>query len=236
MRTKGLVGASCVPSLTKSISSASRNQTRGLPTDSNTDSASATLAPAWSPRKNGHPNSTTVMTNKQFLAMIQGFTARRAVGASTARGSRKGTVKTCRDFLRTVDLSQFATSDPPSFNATLDRVTNRFAKKLKPRHHKWGLARKVLNIFLRDSFYTDWLRNGYRLGKARNLFELPLDEITATLLHEKHQGKPLRPWRGVSKVDAALNREYQAAALKVAKQKRVARVHLDALWWSQSRD
>jgi hypothetical protein len=165
----------------------------------------------------------------------RGFTARRAVGASAARNSPIGTVSTCREFLRKLDLSAFGTSDPSAFNTALDRHTRRLAQRLKPKGKGWGLARKVVNIFLRDCLYTQNLRTAYRLDRAEELMELPLDSITAGMLRENCDGLLTR-WHGVRRVDVALNREYQLAALLVARENKIARVHLDALWWSQSRD
>jgi hypothetical protein len=89
---------------------------------------------------------------------------------------------------------------------------------------------KVLNIFLRDCFYTEGLRAVFNLDKAEDLFELPLDSITADSLHKKHRGEPLQRWTGVINVDPQLNDKYQKAALAYALRRGIARVHLDALW------
>lgn len=173
------------------------------------------------------------MTDQEVLDFVKSFTARRAVGPSAVRGSKQGTVATCREFLRRLDLSKFGTSDSAKFIAALDHATEQLEGQLRSKH-KWGLARKVLNIFLRDSFYTTLLCDAYDLGKAEKLFEMPLDSITAGKLREEFNG-PLTRWRGVKWTESELNREYQAAALAFATVKGVARVHLDALWWSQSR-
>jgi hypothetical protein len=93
----------------------------------------------------------------------------------------------------------------------------------------------VVNIFLRDSFYTVMLCDAYGLARAEKLFDMPLDRITAANLREKFDG-PLTRWRSVKWTDSDLSREYQAAALAVATVNGLSRVHLDALWWSQSRD
>jgi hypothetical protein len=71
------------------------------------------------------------MDDQEFLALMQGFAARRAVGAYAIRSSEKGTVKACRDFLRCkVDLSRFGTSSPAAFGASLNRTTRQLAIKL----------------------------------------------------------------------------------------------------------
>src|SRR5262245_18400125 len=109
------------------------------------------------------------MPDKKFLKTIQDFTARRAVSASAVRGSRKGTVDACRQFLRNFDLSHFGTVDKAAFDAALNRTTNRLATRLGSARRKGGVARKILNIFLRDCFYTCWLRDAYVLSNAEHL-------------------------------------------------------------------
>jgi len=96
------------------------------------------------------------------------------------------------------------------------------------------MARKVLNIFLRDCYYTSFLAKEYRLGRAAHLFELPLDSITVRKLREAVQGLPR--WDGVKHLTPTLNRQLQEGADEAARELRIARVHLDALWWSVSRD
>lgn len=97
-------------------------------------------------------------------------------------------------------------------------------------------ALEVLIQPLRDCFYTDWLRDRHGLRKAGRLLELPLDKETATRLHHEHKGERLTRWQGVRHVSPALNAEYQCAALVIAQAKKIARVNLDAVWWSGSRD
>jgi|TARA_Y100000294_G_C8386714_1_gene269043 hypothetical protein len=49
-----------------------------------------------------------------------------------------------------VNLARFATRDRAAFNRPLDGHTLRLMAKLPERGASWGLARKLLNIFLRD--------------------------------------------------------------------------------------
>jgi len=128
-----------------------------------------------------------------------------------------------------VRLSRFATRDPGAFERVLDDHTRELLAAFPRKGGSWGLARKLLNIFLRDSLYTAYLRKAYGLALAERLFEVPLDSITAKHIRK---AKPELPrWRGVKHLDADLSAAYQAGALVVAKQKQTARVHLDAYWW-----
>ena len=163
--------------------------------------------------------------------------ARIAVGASTVRGQgNRGVVASARTFLRTVDLRSFGTDRAPVFAAVLDRTTQDLRDALPATAQHWGIARKVLNIFLRDCLYTSYLSERYGLKAAEFLFELPLDSITARELRKAAGRGRLPPWPGVKGVDSACNRAYQAVALHVAGVRKMARVHLDALWWAVGRD
>ncbi len=163
--------------------------------------------------------------------------ARIAVGPSTVRGrGNKGTVAASRHYLRTVDLSQFGTPDRESFVEALDAETNRLLAKLPRGARHWGIARKVLNIFLRDCLYTTYLAERHQLLLAELFFELPLDSITAKHLLSLSAGKSLPRWLGVKYVTREFNKRFQETARQVAKKNAISPVHLDALWWSASRD
>jgi hypothetical protein len=172
-----------------------------------------------------------------FLSAIRSRAARIAVGPSTARGQgRAGVVDASRRFLRGLDLRPFGTDDARRFRQALDRTTLAFVAALPRGAQSWGLARKLLNIFLRDCLYTTYLCDGYRLGKAEAFLELPLDSITAKELRRERGRGVLPPWGGVKHLVPETSDLYQDAAAHVARELRINRVHLDAYWWSQSRD
>jgi hypothetical protein len=176
------------------------------------------------------------MDREAFESIVRSRAARIAVGPSTVRGrGNKGTVAASRDYLRAMDLAPFGTADGRQFAAALDRETERLRLGLPPEAHHWGLARKVLNIYLRDCLYTAYLER-YALRRAEGLFELPLDSITAGELKASAERGRLPPWPGVRYLTPELNRVFQEVASRVAESHGLARVHLDALWWSASRD
>lgn len=167
-----------------------------------------------------------------FLHIIQSHVARIAVGPSTVRGSPRKTCEKARARLQRTDLRAFGTTNRKTFEAALNKETERLRCALPKR--TWGLARKVLNIFLRDCFYNVYLAKRYHLELAEQFYELPLDSITARKLKARHENLP--DWQGVGKVKKKAIHEFQKAALTEATDEDVARVHLDALWWSFSRD
>lgn len=175
------------------------------------------------------------VNRKEFLKTVQSRAARIAVGASAVRGKgNKGVVPAARSFLREMNLRPFGSRDEKAFTAALDKATNRLCAVLPPGARHWGVARKVLNIFLRDCFYTSYLMKNYRLRSAERLFELPLDSITVKQLKRAVKGLPR--WGGVRHLSPSLNRRLQEAAAEEARRRGIARVHLDAVWWSVSRD
>jgi hypothetical protein len=177
------------------------------------------------------------MTNENFLAAIQARTARVSIGASTARGrGNKGVVKAARSFFYRLKLASFAVSNRPAFAAQLNRATVRLVSALPRKAQRWGLARKFLNIFLRDCFYTTYLARAYHLERAEQLFELPLDSITAKQLLKVAGRGQLPRWPGVKKLTKDISDDYQAAALGQARKEKIARVHLDAKYWASNRD
>jgi hypothetical protein len=99
----------------------------------------------------------------------------------------------------------------------------------------WGLARKILNIFLRDCFYTSYLVSTFHLDLAESFLELPLDSITAKQLCGVHSSRLLR-WPGVKHLTLSMSEQFQIVAADEARKLQIARVHLDAFWWSVARD
>ena len=120
-----------------------------------------------------------------------------AVGPSTARGQgAPGVVSALRLALDEVPLKRFAQSRQRGFVSALDASTERVASALPRRARSWGLARKCLNIYLRDCFYNSYLREEYDLAVAEQWFEVPLDRVVADGLKE-HLAADLPRWPGV---------------------------------------
>jgi len=177
------------------------------------------------------------MTKSAFLRTVQSRTARVAIGASTVRGrGNTGTVAASRQFLRSLPLQRFALTQLGRFAAELDRTTDDLRAALPRNAQHWGLARKILNVFLRDCLYTTYLSEAYQLQRAENFLELPLDSITARQLQLVAGRGVLPRWPGVRHVTPDVSAQFQAVAAKEAKARKIARAHLDALWWSAGRD
>ena len=170
---------------------------------------------------------------KDFIDAVQTRCARVAVSASATRGQKtEGLVAKAREHLAHVPLGTFGTSNAAAFRSRLDRATDDLVDAVPGGRLRWGVARKLLNIFLRDALYTAYLRDRFHLDRAEALFELPLDSITARRLRKGYRRGELPCWRGVRHLRPADSDEFQRAATDAATQCSVARVHLDAFWWS----
>lgn len=169
---------------------------------------------------------------RTLIREIHTYVARYSVSASAVRGRRApGLVAAARSHLATLPLRAFAVRSHRRFQRQLDAHTATLIAALPRAARSWGVARKVLNIFLRNALYTSYLRDRYHLGAAEAFYEIPLDSIVADRLRLESEGAHLPRWKGVKHLSPEMSREYQDAARSVAERLRVAPVHLDAVWW-----
>lgn len=167
----------------------------------------------------------------ETLRALQAKAARATLSPSSMRGAgSKGVVKAGRAFLVNLDLKRFGTDRRSQFFKVLDHATDGLRRSFPPSAQHWGLARKGLNIFLRECLYTVYLRRAYSLHLAERFYEVPLDSLTGRELHQAGRGDVPR-WETVRGVTPELSAAYQEVASAVARQQGMARVHLDAVWW-----
>jgi hypothetical protein len=95
----------------------------------------------------------------------------------------------------------------------------------------WGLARKVLNIFLRGSLYNTYLTAHYGLPRLDACYEVPLDSLSAAGIRKHASERPLPRWVGVIHVTPDINDHFQRLATAIAPEQNTLRVHLDAMFW-----
>jgi hypothetical protein len=177
------------------------------------------------------------MTNKLFLKAVQSKIARSAIGASAVRGQgNTGVAPAARTFLAHLDLRGFGTDSEKQFARKLDDATQALQEALPPKARHWGLARKSLNIFLRDCLYTTYLCAAFHLDRAEHFLEVPLDSLTATGLKRKAGRGALPRWPGVRHVPPGVSAEFQRFAADLVRREGTARVHLDLAYWSVGRD
>lgn len=173
---------------------------------------------------------------REVLWAFQARAARSALGPSSMRGAgNKGVVEAGRAFLRELNLARFATSDQSHFELELDSATDGLLRSFpRPARH-WGLARKGINIFLRDCLYTVYLRDANGLDAGEPYFEIPLDSLTGNALCQAVPHR-LPRWKTVRGLTRPVSDEFQQVASELAQKQHIARVHLDAIWWGQRKD
>lgn len=163
---------------------------------------------------------------------IHRYIAYGSVGASTVRGLRtKGVVASAREALRNIDLKPYGNATTESFRKTLDADTENVRRALTDGAQYWGVARKVLNIFLRGSLYNTYLTAHFGLARLDACYEIPLDSLSATGIRDHTSERPLPRWVGVKNVTPDINDHFQRLATAIAKEKKTLRVHLDAMFW-----
>lgn len=174
--------------------------------------------------------------NAKILAAIQCMVARGAIGPSAVRSQgASGVADAARRFLTAIQLSRFSIAERDTFGRVLDDETERLAASLPLPARSWGLARKCMNIFLREAFYNAFLQSQYHLAAAEKLYEIPLDGIVADALRSRAPGE-LPRWLGVRNLNADISAKYQSIAERLSADEGVARVHLDAVYWAQERE
>ena len=168
-----------------------------------------------------------------------------SITPSVVRGN-KGMVG-CADFAREhlsekLDLSRFVVKTEKDFLDVLENETAKFIQEAKEKSNQafilsWGLARKILNIYLRDIVYCRYFVN-YKINAAH--LEIPLDSIVFKKIKEFYRENSIRlPTCSVVKKEAPtikaltkdISDQYQLVAKECAKTKDTYRIHLDALWW-----
>jgi hypothetical protein len=176
------------------------------------------------------------MNDTQFIKTIQKYVAITAIGPSALRGQGAPRVVACaRDYLTMLDLRRFAVADAACFAGTLDEVTEELRVSLPTKARHWGAARKTGNLFLRDSFYNIYLNRHFSLDRLEELLEIPLDSVVSAQLHKLTKARTLPRWLGLKGLTPAASAVFQTFASQIAKEKEIARVHLDADLWVKGR-
>jgi hypothetical protein len=169
--------------------------------------------------------------NKEIIRLLAKQRASSGVGSSTLRGHPNGIIPAAREALNEIEIENYSrVNTEKAFLNLLERDTQKimtaFPKKAKD---DWGAARKVLNIFLRDLCYYKYTCRHYKLERIEKWLEVPLDSYVAKGL--RHFNGSLRRWPGIKGLQRKVSDEYQEAAARLAKVKRINKVDLDIIFW-----
>ena len=145
----------------------------------------------------------------------------------------KGVIDKARQFLKGLDLYEFANcTTEDQFSTVLNEKTKALQKSF-PRGAKknWGAARKVLNLFLRDILYNQYLSRHFGFRRLEIWLEVPLDSFAAKGIWSDYKPQTLPRWKSIKSLTYEDSQDYQKAAAAIASSCGFARVHLDILYW-----
>jgi hypothetical protein len=155
-----------------------------------------------------------------------------AVRLGNTRTGVTGMRSTAREFCSLLELNKLP--EPANYEAALDKWTDQLQRKFPKGGRCWGVARKCLNIFMRNASYNVHLCGMYpRLKRLEHVLEVPLDSNTANGLLREDGATDfgLQRWNTVIRLKSKENSKFQQWALTVAKRKGILRVHLDLLYF-----
>ena len=176
-----------------------------------------------------------------FIKELREHQARTSIGVSTVRNQGTGTARITRDFLaHELDLSSMRASSEQAYLRRLDAATENLRRRLRGKARTFGLARKVINIYMRDCVYSRYLHAAHRLDPIEPFLELPLDGIVGRRLWEVARDSGYAPslprWTSIRELTREDSDRYQAFAREWAAKSHLARVHLDVSLWGARKD
>jgi hypothetical protein len=172
-----------------------------------------------------------------LIEAIQRHVAIVAISPSAVRRQGAGGVVACAtEFLAVLPLRPFGVNIDTSFRKALDEATEGLKVCLPEPARTWGLARKCVNIFLRDAFYNLYLSNEYQLAKTAPYYEIPLDSVVSNALRKHAPPRSLPTWLGVKHLSPETSNIYQTFALELSYTWKIDRVFLDTYLWVENRD
>ena len=175
------------------------------------------------------------MKPDDFITTMQRRTGVTAVGPSALRGQGKGVLKAAQSYLGAINLRGIPAATSKEYERWLDHHTEKLLDRLPVKNRPWGAARKALNLCMRDVLYNRYLSDHFGLSAIEPWMEVPLDSAVAKGLKE-HAGRGKLPqWPGLKNLEADISKEFQTYAKEYAKQRGMARVHLDVYLWLEFR-
>jgi hypothetical protein len=144
----------------------------------------------------------------RFRELMQKHIAQISANSSSLRNpGAPGAVAAAQEFLIKFNISLIADTNAEKFRHSLDHATQTLTDFFPEDARHWGRARKVINIFLRDSLYNRYLAEHYKLDTIASLLEVPLDADVAENLHNyaKEKNKTLSPWPKIKGLTPAIS-------------------------------
>ena len=187
---------------------------------------------------------------------IHQYTATTALGASTVRNNPEDTARIAREFLKSVAPTELRALTKHEFPDWLNEKTTelqnclaqntsikrRAEKRPGPgiitRENRFGLSRKILNIYLHNCYFNKILNERCKLERFRDLYEVPIDNDTQEwIIHLAREAeldvKPIANKVAIYKLTPSRNSLLQICAEDIASLLGTDRVFLDPLFYRQ---
>lgn len=177
---------------------------------------------------------------ENFHQYLQNYITNTVIGISALRNqySGNGGVKKVREFAYQLNLDDFFAALQGDYSSYLDSRTEEL---VNVTDLKFGSVRKVLNIYFRSIAYSGYFQQKYLRGQdlishesILNKLEIPVDSYVGKGLRAAFNQSSYK-WEGVIHIDAQKNAEYQVMAEDLAKERGIARCHLDLEFYSKSK-
>jgi hypothetical protein len=182
--------------------------------------------------------------------MIRRYVAETSVGASTKRSYIVKGGARCQDLLYEIELSVLKGKTERQFGNWLERETNLLRAQLRRQRRKaygvetYGMARKILNIYLHNVYYNRPLCDEYALDAFEGALEVPIDRhVREWLFRIAEETVPqieinplIRNVQRIWEIDKKKNRCFQDLAVRAARQLGTTRVHLDAYFYRGNKE
>lgn len=190
------------------------------------------------------------------IAAIHRYTATTAVGASTVRNNPEGTARIARQFLERVAPVELRALTKHEFPDWLNEKTSQLQKclaqntNIKRRakirrgpgkitfENRFGLSRKILNIYLHNCYFNRILNERCKLERFCDLYEVPIDDYTQSwIIHLAREAeldaKSIENKATIYKLTPSRNSLLQIYAEDIALLLGTSRVFLDPLFYRQ---
>lgn len=131
-----------------------------------------------------------------------------------------------------MDLQHFSSAvNKVQFKKQLDDHTEKLKEQLPTK--SWGIARKVLNIFLFQTTHDVLLNKIRPLNNVIAYLELPLDNANAKKLQKLARKESIRlDWSNIYSLEPEDSNRFQKYAKQIAScVYKCERCYLDLYWW-----
>lgn len=174
------------------------------------------------------------MNEHEFRRNMQRYIAGWAITPSVVRGAGAPNVlNVARTFVERLDLRTIGRINPDGYVRKLDKWTVGLMAQLPEGARRWGLARKIINVFMVGVYLNGYFSEACGWKRFGEVLETPLDSRAANGLIDlaRERNIELPRWAGVRALTQADSALYQNFASQHAGTLKIPRACLDIVLW-----